>query len=389
MCLPTKLGLIIVMTIPLALADSLNVVNANFQNVSVQCGQGYAYQSYMSGNCGAPGGPQQQFNSSVGIGWAFVSGPHSSTGPGNSDGLTDPNTAFNPPSFTGLPFNRAAFLQGANTAFGQAISGFVPNGAYTLSFYLGSRFQDYIGPDSSFDGNQTVEALIDGKVIGTWNLVTFTPFTLETINFTVPTGGSHILTFEGTATGDHTAFLSGVSIQTASNLSVNPTTTLPGFAITASAVGLTPGEKVYLAGYESATPAFIGAGNADSTGAANVIGVIPQTPFGSYGVQLIGASSKNVFSGIVRIIRRAVVTPTTTSIGSQIKVEGFGFAADEPIYIVLSTQSTLLGSTVTQSNGSFPAVSVTIPTTATPGADTMYVIGQRSGAVESVQITVQ
>ena len=80
-------------------------------------------------------------------------------------------------------------------------------GSYTLSFYLGSRYSS-----GQYDGNQTVEALIDGDVIGTWALTSYTPFTLETAPFTVSADGSHTLEFRGMNYGDHTAFLSDVSI---------------------------------------------------------------------------------------------------------------------------------------------------------------------------------
>ena len=124
------------------------------------------------------------------------------------DGLTGPNTTFNPPSFGALPFSQAVFLQGISWAF-QDVGGFTA-GNYVLSFYLGSRY--YSGP---FDGNQTVKALIDGNVIGTWTLTSFTPFALENAAFTVSTGGSHRLEFDGMNLGDHTAFVSDVSITTA------------------------------------------------------------------------------------------------------------------------------------------------------------------------------
>jgi len=94
-----------------------------------------------------------------------------------------------------------------NPSVSQDISGFSP-GSYILSFYLGSRYSN--SPD---DGNQTVEALIDGNVIGTWALTSFTPFTQRFATFTVSTGGVHNLEFVGiNDNGDHTAFLSGVSI---------------------------------------------------------------------------------------------------------------------------------------------------------------------------------
>lgn len=100
-----------------------------------------------------------------------------------------------------------------------------------MSFYLGSRYTS-----GSFDGNQTVEAL-------------------EMVPFTVGTGGSHKLKFMGTATGDHTAFLSGVSIETAGGLTVSPTSVFPGFTIAVSASGFAPSETVDLVGYASPSPA--------------------------------------------------------------------------------------------------------------------------------------
>ena len=54
--------------------------------------------------------------------------------------------------------------------------------------------------------------LIDDTVIGTRALVSFTPFELQQVSFSVPTDGVHRLEFLGTAFGDHTAFVSGVSI---------------------------------------------------------------------------------------------------------------------------------------------------------------------------------
>ena len=40
----------------------------------------------------------------------------------------------------------------------------------------------------------------------------YTPFTLKTATFTVGTGGSHTVQFIGTKPGDHTAFVSYVTV---------------------------------------------------------------------------------------------------------------------------------------------------------------------------------
>jgi len=153
--------------------------------------------------------PSQNFNASHGFGWILgtilsVYG-HPQMSLDGGPGLTGPNTIFSPPPFDGLPFNQAVILQDVGPFVWQSVGGFTA-GKYTLSFYLGSRYSSF------YDGNQTVEALIDGNVIGTWDLVSFTPFTLETAPFTVSTDGSHTLMFRGINHGDHTAFLSYVTI---------------------------------------------------------------------------------------------------------------------------------------------------------------------------------
>jgi hypothetical protein len=196
-----KLLLILTMTLlgTMSFAGSLNVINPNFSTPTIACATGYAYQG--AGGCSGAGVPEQDFNSASGFGWLFGSS-------GNSgNGLTAASTAFNPPSFTGLPFTQAAFLQGTNNAVSQTIGGFAVNGTYSLDFYLGSRYAS-----GAYDGNQTVEALLDGNVIGTWALSSSTPFTLESVDFTVSSGGNHTLEFIGTNSGDHTAFLSDVAV---------------------------------------------------------------------------------------------------------------------------------------------------------------------------------
>ena len=190
------LAFAVAMTASVALGEPV-IVNFDFGAVPVVCGQGYAYQT-LGGDC-ASIPPQQDFNNAPGFGWTFITA--------GGSGLTGPNSAFDPPSFGGLPFSQAVFLQGNGNPISQSIGGFSAGGNYTLSFYLGSRYRSGLT-----DGNQTVEALIDGNAIGSWALTSFAPFLLEDATFTISTGGSHTLEFLGLNSGDHTAFLSDVSI---------------------------------------------------------------------------------------------------------------------------------------------------------------------------------
>jgi len=117
-------------------------------------------------------------------------------------GVTGPNSAFCPPSFDGMPFRQAAILQSLGSFAWQTIPGFSA-GSYTLSFYVGGRCG--YGP-------QRLVAMIDGNVIGSWDVPTGMPFTLETTSFTVNSNGSHTLEFMGMNPGDTTAFVSYVGI---------------------------------------------------------------------------------------------------------------------------------------------------------------------------------
>lgn len=182
----------------------ITIVNFDFGAVRIACSNGYAYEG-AAGGC-AYGYPTQDFDQSPGFGWimgGIAAGQLAPTSLEGGAGVTGPNTIFFPPSFDGMPFNQAVFLQDIGGFVWQEVGGFTA-GTYTLSFYLGSRHE--------YDGNQTVVALIDGTPIGTWALTTGTPFTLETVAFTVSTGGSHAIEFMGTRPGDHTAFLSYVTI---------------------------------------------------------------------------------------------------------------------------------------------------------------------------------
>src|SRR5579863_8814763 len=164
----------------------INIVNFDFGAVPVGCsGWDFTYQGARL-TCNYP--VTQNFNASPGFGWTLGWGVALSGSPlFGGAGVTGPNGAICPPSFAGLPFNQAVLLQSAGSFAWQAVGGFTP-GSYTLSFYLGGRCA--YGP-------QRVEAMMDGNVIGTWDVPVNMPFTLETATFTLSTDGVHVLEFMG------------------------------------------------------------------------------------------------------------------------------------------------------------------------------------------------
>jgi hypothetical protein len=201
------------LALSVARAESPTIVNPNFSAVPVQCSEGSAYQSDPGGTCESVY-PEQDFNTEAGIGWAFT--PYQASGPGiGGPGITEPNSGFNPPPFTGLPFSQAAYLQNHSLIY-QKITGFVLGQVYKLTLYLGSRYSS-----GGTNGNQIVVATLDGKPIGVWRLTSFTPFVLQTAFFKAPSGGSHILGFQGivggTTSTSSTGFFSGVSIEAVSD----------------------------------------------------------------------------------------------------------------------------------------------------------------------------
>jgi len=197
--------LVAILTTAASAFAQVNIVNFDFGAVPVQCPSwGFTYQGAVL-TCNYP--VTQNFDDSPGFGWKMGSVIATPGSPSNTGaGISGPDSFICPPSFVGMPFNQAVLLQNVGSFVWQTVGGFSP-GSYTLSFYLGSRC-----PAGWWDGDQTVTALIDGIAIGTWTLTSSAPFTLQTANFTVSTGGTHVLAFVGERQGDHTAFLSYVTI---------------------------------------------------------------------------------------------------------------------------------------------------------------------------------
>ena len=205
----TPLRALLVLTIlSLAIntAAQVNIVNFDFGAVPVGCSDwNFTYQGAQL-TCIYP--VTQNYNRTPGFGWTLGSIVARSGSPLDvGAGVSGPNSAFNPPSFDGLPFQQAAILQSVGSFALQAVGGFMP-GRYTLSFYLGGRTVQYYGP-------QRVQATIDGSVIGTWDVPVGMPFTLETASFAVSTDGTHVLEFMGLNPHDTTAFISYVTITSA------------------------------------------------------------------------------------------------------------------------------------------------------------------------------
>jgi hypothetical protein len=115
---------------------------------------------------------------------------------------------------------------------------------------------------------------------------------------------------------------------------------------------------------------------------------IPQTPFGTYGLQAIGTTSKTVVSGTIGIAPEILASPRTAPADGSLSVQGYGFAAGEPLLVTWLSPSSSRGSSAANADGTFPELTVAVPAGASVGANTLIVTGQRSGAIAGVQINV-
>jgi WD40-like Beta Propeller Repeat len=127
-----------------------------------------------------------------------VGSPWTFTGSAGVSGRNSGITSFNP------VFNQAAFIQ-ALGSISQSVT--LPAGTYLISLNAAQR--------GNISGNaQTLEVLVDGKVVGVFNNVVGTDFTsLTTSPFTV-NPGSRTITIQGTdlAGGDNTILVDGVAV---------------------------------------------------------------------------------------------------------------------------------------------------------------------------------
>ena len=138
-----------------------------------------------------PGGTAWSFN--------YIPGEYGSGVAGNGSGFT----SGNPDAPEGT---QVGFLQGAGSSFSQTLD--LTAGTYTVSFQAAQR------GNWQPAGDQTFEVLIDGAVVGTITPAGTDYATYSTNSFKV-SAGSHTLAFIGQTSGDSTAFVDQVSLNTA------------------------------------------------------------------------------------------------------------------------------------------------------------------------------
>jgi hypothetical protein len=182
--------------------------------------------------------------------WTFSGGAGLAT---NGSGFTSGNSLA-------PQGNQVLFVQQVSNA-SQSIT--LPTGSFTISFFAAQR--------GNLSSRQTLQVLVDGNVVGTFNSLTNTAYLAQTTGSFNVTAGTHLITFQGTNLngGDNTLFLDQASITQGS---VGPND--PGFELP----GLAPGTFMYT---PSGSPwTFTGTAGISSNGSSFTSGN-PNAPQGN------------------------------------------------------------------------------------------------------------
>lgn len=115
---------------------------------------------------------------------------------------------------------------------------------------------------------------------------------------------------------------------------------------------------------------------------------IPTAANGAYTVAAIGATSNSITQNTFTLHNSLAANPSTNSPGQSITAVGSGFQANESVKLYWTNASgALLAISSVDANGNI-SQAVTIPTSATPGSNSLIGVGQISGRKFSAPVTV-
>ena len=152
--------------------------------------------------------------------YAPAGSPWTFTGGAGVSANNSPFTAGNPAAPQG---SEVAFLQQRGTVT-ETVN--LAAGTYSIGFSAAER--------GNGGGAQTIEVVVDGRIVGSFNNLSGTTYTPQTTSTFTVAAGSHTISFQGTDAkgGDNTAFIDNLSI-TAQAAGLNDA----GFELPAIAAG--------------------------------------------------------------------------------------------------------------------------------------------------------
>jgi streptogramin lyase len=183
----------------------------------------------------------------------------------------------------------------------------------------------------------------------------------------------------------------GEAVFVTADLSVSPASSFYQTELTFTGTMFAPNENVqiYLRGVGSAV---LAGAIADSTGSFTVSVPEPQSPYGPRLFLRVGQSSGKLGAASFSVTPGLMLNPSSGSVGSTAKVQGYGFGAFEGVELYWSDPQVSLGFATANIDGTFnggTALKFTIPAGAASGQNTVFGIGQKTGARGSGSFTVQ
>ncbi len=244
---------------------------------------------------------------------------------------------------------------------------------------------------SGFVTNETVVLAFDGNLTYSVRVQATAAGQLPATNFTVPSvsgPGAHRIVATGT-TSQRSA--TAVVIVEQAMIVATPTSVSRGGLVSVSGAGFAANERVDLTIDGVTTP--ITAITATAAGALSSTSVmIPYTAtVGERTLTATGLTSHRTATArvvLTSVMATLVATPATTSRGGTTTLTGANWAPNEAITVTLSSVTTPITVVHATAQGAFPSTVVTIPYTATRGAQAFTATGELSKRTATAAITL-
>lgn len=175
------------------------------------------------------------------------------------------------------------------------------------------------------------------------------------------------------------------------NLTVSPGSSFYHANLTFTGSGFAPSEKVqiYLSGVGSAV---LASGTTDSSGSLNVTATAPQSPYGPRLFLGVGQTSGKLGAASFSVKAKLILNPTSGLPGNSVTAQGYGFGSFEQVNVFWDNPRTALGKVTTNVNGTFnsgAALTFSVPAGASAGNNSVFGVGQVTGAMGSAPFNVQ
>ncbi|PZS08813.1 MAG: hypothetical protein DLM70_02200 [Chloroflexi bacterium] len=221
-----------------------------------------------------------------------------------------------------------------------------------------------------------------GTIAGTSYQIGQGPVTTYTGPFQVSGSGNHTVTFHSTDTNGSVEPTRTLAFATGPLIGLSTVKGGYGTNVPVSGSTFQPGETVKVHWDSSATTPLATA-TATSACAVSTSFLVPQATLGNHHVIAVGQSSHRSATASFQVKPAVALNPSAARQGTRISVSSYNFQPGEIVNVYWnSIGGTSLGSGTAGSNGTVPAISITVPQ-APYGFYKVFAVGATSGAYGS------